>query len=70
MYIWCEDWKTLEEMGVDVEVFKMDVRKSEIGSICFTCFRIKTNYWSCVNINIGLIYGIDVFIYNSSIFLK
>jgi hypothetical protein len=24
---WCEDWKTLEEVGVDVEDFKMDVMK-------------------------------------------
>lgn len=31
MYVWCEDWKTLEGMGVDVEDFKMDVRKSEMG---------------------------------------
>jgi len=55
---WCEDWKTLEEVGVDVEDFKMDVRK-QMGYIWFTCLRICSKYWS-VNINIRLIFGVDV----------
>lgn len=63
-YVWCEDWKTLEEMGVDVEDFKVYVR----GSIWFTCLTVKAKYWFSVNINTRLIYGIDVFIYNCSIF--
>jgi len=49
---------TLEEVGVDVEDFKMDVRK-QMGYIWFTCLRICSKYWS-VNINIRLIFGVDV----------
>lgn len=56
---WCEDW--IDEMGVDVEDFKMAVRK-QIGYIWFTCHWIWTKYRSSVNINIRLIFGIDVFI--------
>jgi hypothetical protein len=58
---WCEDWKTLEKMGVDVEDFKMGVRK-QMGYIWFSCLRVRTKCWSNFNINIRLIFGIDVFI--------
>jgi hypothetical protein len=53
---------TSEEMGVDVEYFKVDVRKSEIGYMGSHASGYGPNIWSPVNIIIRLIFGIDVFI--------